>query len=79
MLWHRRRQWREDAPIYAHLATFAAISAVLWAQTSHRSYLDVYLIVFAAGMLDRVWERCGSARVATGSAQNSSAERQDMA
>ena len=62
MLWHRRRQWREDAPIYAHLATFAAITAVLWAQTSHRSYLDVYLIVFAAGMLDRVWLRIAPTR-----------------
>ena len=78
MLWHRRKLWRDDAPIYGHLAIFAAITAVLWAQTSHRSYLDVYLIVFAAGALDLLWERFGSARAATGSAQNSSAERQHL-
>lgn len=55
MLWQRRKRWREDALVHVHLAAFAAITAVLWAQTSHRSYLDVYLIVFAAGMLDRLW------------------------
>ena len=79
MLWHRRREWREDAPVYAHLATFAAITAVLWAQTSHRSYLDLYLIVFAAGALDRLWIRFGSARAATGDAQNARAEWHDLA
>ena len=57
MLWQRRKRWREDALVHAHLAAFAAITAVLWAQTSHRSYLDVYLIVFAAGMLDMLWAR----------------------
>ena len=70
MAWSRRRHWREDAPLHAHLVLFAAITAVLWAQTSHRSYLDIYLIVFAAGMLDRLW-----ARYAPAVAQNSRAER----
>lgn len=78
MLWHRRRLWREDALVYGHLVAFTAITAVLWAQTSHRSYLDVYLIVFAAGALDRMWDQFGSARSATRSAQNSSVERQDL-
>ena len=78
MLWHRRRLWRNDALVYGHLATFAAITAVLWAQTSHRAYLDVYLIVFAAGALDRMWDRFGLARSATRSAQNASVERQDL-
>ena len=70
MLWQRRRHWREDAPVHAHLVLFAGITAVLWAQTSHRSYLDIYLIVFAAGMLDRLW-----ARYATKVAYNSRAKR----
>ena len=78
MLWQRRGRWREDALVYGHLATFAVITAVLWAQTSHRSYLDVYLIVFAAGALDRQWDRFRPARGATGNAQNSSAERLDL-
>ncbi|HUQ13746.1 MAG TPA: glycosyltransferase family 39 protein, partial [Novosphingobium sp.] len=44
----RRRRWREHLPIYALFAIFAAITAVLWGHTAHRSFLDVYLIVFAA-------------------------------
>ena len=74
MLWQRRRQWREDAPVHAHLILFAGITAVLWAQTSHRSYLDVYLIVFAAGMLDRLL-----AQYAPAVAQNSRTNPPDMA
>ena len=74
MLWQRRRLWREDALVFGHLALFAAISAVLWAQTSHRSYLDVYLIAFAAGMLDRVWTRHSASPVA----QNSRAKAPDL-
>ena len=73
MLWQRRRQWRQDAPFHAHLVLFAGITAVLWAQTSHRSYLDIYLIVFAAGMLDTMW-----ARYAPAVAQNSRAKRHDL-
>ena len=69
MLWRRRCRWREDAPVYAHIALFAAITAVLWAQTSHRSYLDIYLIVFAAGMMEQMW-----ARHAPAIAQNSRAK-----
>ena len=73
MLWQRRRHWREDALVHAHLVLFAGIAAVLWAQTSHRSYLDVYLIVFAGGMLDTMW-----ARYAPAVAQNSRAKRHDL-
>ena len=74
MLWQRRRQWHQDALVHAHLVLFAGITAVLWAQTSHRSYLDVYLIVFAAGMLDRLL-----AQYAPAVAQNSRANPPDMA
>ena len=31
---------------------FMCVTAVFWAHTSHRSYLDVYLIVFAASTLE---------------------------
>jgi 4-amino-4-deoxy-L-arabinose transferase-like glycosyltransferase len=33
---------------------FIAVTAVFWAHTSHRSYLDVYLIVLTASVVDRV-------------------------
>jgi len=35
--------------------TFTAVTAVFWAHTSHRSYLDVYWIVFAAYVLNRAF------------------------
>ncbi len=47
-MWHRRRVWREDLLLHAHTVTFCATTALFWAQTSHRSYLDPYLAVFAA-------------------------------
>ncbi len=47
-LWLQRKQWRDDLLLHAHLITFAATTALFWAQTSHRSYLDPYLAVFAA-------------------------------
>ena len=78
MLWQRRRRWRADALVHAHLALFAATTAVLWAQTSHRSYLDAYLIVFAAGMLDRVWRRIAAAPGASAVAHNARAEAADL-
>lgn len=56
-LWRERREWRRDFPAYAHVLVFAGITVVLWAHTSHRSYLDVYLMVFAAGLLTGLWQR----------------------
>ena len=49
--WRDRHHWRRDAILYAHFACFGAITAVLWAHTSHRSYLDIYLMVFASSIL----------------------------
>lgn len=49
-MWLRRSRWREDVFIYALFVEFAAVTAVFFAHTSHRSYLDVYWIVFAAGV-----------------------------
>jgi hypothetical protein len=37
--WLDRRAWRRDLIVYAHFACFGAITAVLWAHTSHRSYM----------------------------------------
>ena len=49
--WRTRRRWRELLPLAALFAIFAAITAVLWGHTNHRSVLDVYLIVLAAPVL----------------------------
>jgi 4-amino-4-deoxy-L-arabinose transferase-like glycosyltransferase len=53
-MWSGRRHWREHLVFYALFVTFAAITALFWAHTSHRAYLDVYWIVFAAGALQQV-------------------------
>ncbi|MGA2569936.1 MAG: glycosyltransferase family 39 protein [Terracidiphilus sp.] len=45
----RRAHWREDSSIYLLFLAFVAVTAVFWAHTSHRVYLDVYWIVFGAG------------------------------
>jgi hypothetical protein len=43
---------------------FIAVTAVFWGDTSHRTYLDVYLIVFAASVAERLWARSGTTAAA---------------
>ncbi len=50
-MWLHRSHWREDSLIYALFGTFILLTAVFWAHTRHRVYLDVYWIVFGAGAL----------------------------
>jgi 4-amino-4-deoxy-L-arabinose transferase-like glycosyltransferase len=52
-MWSGRRHWREHLVFYALFASFAVTTAVFWGHTSHRAYLDVYWIVFAAGVLQQ--------------------------
>ena len=37
--------------MHGQFVLFAGITAVLWAQTAHRVFLDCYLMVFAAGFI----------------------------
>jgi len=46
-----RGHWREHSIFYAQFVAFAAVTAVFFGHTSYRVYLDVYWIVFAAGLL----------------------------
>jgi 4-amino-4-deoxy-L-arabinose transferase-like glycosyltransferase len=50
-MWSERRHWREHAIFYAQFVAFASVTAVFFGHTSYRAYLDVYWIVFAAGVL----------------------------
>jgi hypothetical protein len=50
-MWSRRADWRKHLPIHAHFALFCGSTALIWAHTAHRSYLDVYLMVFAGAFL----------------------------
>jgi 4-amino-4-deoxy-L-arabinose transferase-like glycosyltransferase len=56
-LWLGRRHWREHSIFYALFISFAAVTALFWGHTSHRAYLDVYWIVFAAGALHKLQSR----------------------
>jgi 4-amino-4-deoxy-L-arabinose transferase-like glycosyltransferase len=53
-MWAGRRQWRDQLIFYALFVSFAGVTAVFFGHTSHRAYLDLYLIVFAAGVLERL-------------------------
>jgi 4-amino-4-deoxy-L-arabinose transferase-like glycosyltransferase len=50
-MWAGRRQWREHSIFYAQFVAFAAVTAVFFGHTSYRAYLDVFWIIFAAGIL----------------------------
>jgi hypothetical protein len=52
-----RKAWREHAIVYALFVCFAAVTAVFFGHTSHRSFLDVYWIVFAAGLMSHGFSR----------------------
>jgi 4-amino-4-deoxy-L-arabinose transferase-like glycosyltransferase len=56
-MWLERGRWREHLVFYALFVSFAIITAIFWGHTSHRAYLDVYWIVFAAGLLDKLRRR----------------------
>ena len=53
-MWAGRGYWREHLIYYALFVSFAAVTAVFFGHTSHRSYLDLYWIAFAAGALVRL-------------------------
>jgi hypothetical protein len=56
-MWQRRSRWRDDSLIYLLFAQFLLVTAVYFGQTNHRVFLDVYLIVFAAGVLAKAGSR----------------------
>jgi 4-amino-4-deoxy-L-arabinose transferase-like glycosyltransferase len=46
--WLARRRWRELGYIYMLVLSFALGCAVLWGHTSHRMYVEPYLMILAA-------------------------------
>jgi 4-amino-4-deoxy-L-arabinose transferase-like glycosyltransferase len=52
-MWLSRHQWNEHLIFYGLFVSFAAVTAIFHGHTSHRVYLDLYWIVFAAGALGR--------------------------
>ncbi len=49
-----RAGWREHSLVWLQFLGFVAVTAVFWAHTSHRSVLDIYLMVFAAPVILRI-------------------------
>ncbi len=56
-LWLTRSRWREFLPVYANFVLFAGITGVLWGHSSHRAFLDVYLIIFASSVLAAAFDK----------------------
>ena len=46
--WRSRSDWRVHSVVWLVIASFAATTAIFWAHTSHKSYLDPVLFVYAA-------------------------------
>jgi hypothetical protein len=59
-IWLRRRRWRDDSLVYLLFAEFLLVTAIYFGQTNHRVFLDVYFIVFAAGVVAARLTRNGS-------------------
>jgi hypothetical protein len=71
-MWTNRTHWLEHSIFYAQFVAFAVVTAVFFGHTSYRAYLDVFWIVFAAGLLatwlrksrySRLFEPEGSSRL----------------
>jgi hypothetical protein len=43
--------WKQYLPFFILCAAFVASTALFWAHTSHRTYLDVYMMIFAANAI----------------------------
>jgi 4-amino-4-deoxy-L-arabinose transferase-like glycosyltransferase len=56
-MWVNRLNWREHLIFYALFVSFAAVTAVFFGHTNTRTYLDVYWIVFTAGVLHQLRRR----------------------
>jgi 4-amino-4-deoxy-L-arabinose transferase-like glycosyltransferase len=56
-MWAFRRYWREHLIYYLLFISFVGVTALFYGHTSHRAYLDVYLIVFAVGALEQLRNR----------------------
>jgi 4-amino-4-deoxy-L-arabinose transferase-like glycosyltransferase len=54
--WMARKRWKEHALIYGLFIAFGSVTAIFFAHTSHRVYLDVYLLVFSAYAVKRLYE-----------------------
>ena len=50
-IWRSRHRWRETGYIVAIFVMFTLGAGVFWAHTSHRMYVEPYLMIFAAAVV----------------------------
>jgi 4-amino-4-deoxy-L-arabinose transferase-like glycosyltransferase len=50
-MWRSRDRWRQQSCIYLLIVSFAVSCAIFWGHTSHRMYLEPYLMIFAASVV----------------------------
>jgi len=55
-MWAYRKDWREHLIFYALFTTFIGVTAIFYGHTNYRTYLDLYLIVFSAGLFVKMWQ-----------------------
>lgn len=53
----RRREWRKQMLLYLAFLGFAVTTAIFWAHTKDRVYLDVYLLIFASATVVKYYDR----------------------
>ena len=54
--WLARKRWRELSLIYGLFISFAIVTAIFFAHTSHRVFLDVYLLIFSAYAVTQIYQ-----------------------
>ena len=54
-VWLARKHWSEFTLIYGLFISFILVTAIFFGHTSHRVFLDVYLIILAAAAVDLAW------------------------
>ncbi len=60
--WLARKRWKEHSLIYGLFVSFAIVTAIFFAHTSHRVYLDVYLLIFSAYAVTTLYKMAISRR-----------------
>lgn len=55
--------WKKYLPFFTLLAAFVVSTALFWSHTSHRTFLDIYMMIFAANAIVIVINKAKSAHL----------------
>lgn len=51
------QRWKDLMPVYLLIAGFITGTAVFWAHTSHRTYIDIYFMIFAGSAVSWLYSK----------------------